>query len=274
MLQLLKYLFSNLRILVFLILQVICFFIIIQYNHTQREIFINSSGIVTGSFLESYDNFTHFMNLKDISTQLQDENAKLNKEIYNLQNYISQIQDSTITDTIINKYTFIPATVISNSISLGNNYITINKGLKDGITNKMGVIGKDGIVGIVDKTSDHFSRILSLLHTKSKIAAEVKNKNTFGYLMWNTKSSNRVNLVDVPKHAQVSSGDTIITNGYSLLFPPNIPIGKIKDVSINNDQGFYNIELDLFTNFSSLKNVYIINEIFKEELDSLMIINE
>ncbi len=172
------------------------------------------------------------------------------------------------TDTL-NKFVVSPAKVIKNSVIREKNLITLNKGGKEGIVQDMGVISDKGVVGVVENTSDHFTTVISLLHSELSINASLKNTKHFGSLIWDTKTIDRCILVDLPKISNIQIGDTIVTGGMSSVFPAGIPIGQVSAYSVPNNSSFYKAEVRLFNDMSNLDQVYVIKNTLKEEQVSL-----
>lgn len=139
----------------------------------------------------------------------------------------------------------------------------------------LGVITSKGIVGIIDNTSNNYSRVISILNTKSRINAQLKNSNHIGSLIWNTKSPEFVQLIDISKFAPVIVGDTIITGGQSSIFPKGIPIGTIDNYELDISGDMYTINVKLFNDMTAIGHVYVISNNDFEEIQSLQnIINE
>ena len=172
-------------------------------------------------------------------------------------------------DTTNITYRVIASQVIKNSYSLPRNYITIKKGSAQGIKPDMGVITANGILGIVENTSKNFATVQSILNTKSRINAKIKNTNHYGSLVWDTKDYNTVQLADVERLVPVKIGDTIVTGASSSIFPENIPIGIIKNFDLNNSQSSYSIDIRLFNNMAAVRSIYIIDNIQREEIIEL-----
>jgi rod shape-determining protein MreC len=152
---------------------------------------------------------------------------------------------------------------------LSKNYLTLNIGKNDSITEDMGVITSKGIVGIIDNTSANYSRVLSILNSRSRINAQLKQSNHIGSLRWDAKSSEIVQLVDVSKFAPVKVGDTITTGGQSAIFPKGIPIGSIVSFDIDPGGDTYTISVKLFNDMTSLYHVYIIKNKDASEIKAL-----
>ena len=161
------------------------------------------------------------------------------------------------------------AQVINNSIHNSKNYVTINKGLVDGVKPGMGIIGPDGVVGRIKSASDHYAVAISLLHTNMMVSAVVSSTDAFGTVKWNGRSPRQAALDYIARHQSVSVGDSIFTSSYNSIFPQGIPIGVISEVSLPENATYYDIKIDLTTDFSKLSYVYVIRNRLVQERDSL-----
>ena len=266
--QIINFIIRNKTFLLFLLLFTISIFFTIQSHSYHRSKFISSANFLSGGLYSSANNISQYFNLKEDNQVLIDENNKLRSILYNSdKNYLL--------DTTSNKqYSFISATVIKNSYSSTNNSLTINKGEKDGIKQDFGVISSKGLIGIIDKTSNSYARVISILNTNSRINAQLKKTNHFGTLLWDTNSPKIVQLVDVPKIAPVLKGDTIITGGRSTIFPKGIEIGTVESFKLDDAEDFYEININLFNDMTNIGHVYIINNHDSEEILNLENTNE
>jgi len=167
------------------------------------------------------------------------------------------------------KFQYLGATVINNNYSRTKNQITLDKGKSDGLVGDMGVISTRGLVGIVSDLSENYATVQSILNTKSRINAKLKKSNHFGTLIWNTKDPNIVQLIDIPRLAEIKTGDTIITGGRSTIFPEGIPIGTVRDFNLDLDDNYYYVNVELFNDMTSLKFVYLIKNNEAEEILTL-----
>ena len=161
--------------------------------------------------------------------------------------------------TISIPYKFIAAKVISNSLYDKNNLITIDKGSSDGVEEDMGVVDGNGVVGIVYLVSDHYSVVISVLNSHTRISCCIKKHGYFGYLMWNGKAVNEADLNDVPRNARFALGDQVVTSGYSSIFPKGLPVGNIVKVHNSSDGLSYRLKIKLSANFCNLRDVRVIN---------------
>lgn len=249
----------------FLILEGLAFYLLFQNNRFQKSSFINSSNAVSGNIYESMNEATKYLNLDVVNLDLSQENAELRNSLK--QSRISIYgRNYIIDDTVYHQqYEYSAARVINNSVNKANNYITLDKGSINGISEGMGVIGSKGIVGIVKTVSPHFSSVLSVLHSQSKTSAKLKSQNYFGSLIWDGRDYQYGSLVNIPKHVKIFLGDTIVSSGYSAIFPQGIDLGIITSIDKPDGSNFYDIQVKYINDFKSLEMVYIVKNVLKEE---------
>lgn len=227
------------------------------------------SGVVAGQF----SNIGQYMNLKRSNIELTLENVALRNEIERLR---STLDDKGITPHIDSlhgaRYLYIPARVVNNSISHQHNFITLNVGSNEGIDNGMGVITNDGVVGVVASVSRDFCTVISLLNLDLKVSAKHHKSGVFGSLSWDGLKYREVVLRDVPLHVDITAGDTVVTSGYSAIFPRNIPLGTVSEFH-KKDGSFFTIRVSLLSDFKRLDHVYVVKSFDKPEITKLEIKN-
>ena len=125
------------------------------------------------------------------------------------------------------------------------------------------------MVGIVKDVSPNFCSVISLLHQDSRVNAKIKRTGFIGTVLWDGVDYRYAKLIDIPYHLNVRIGDTIVTSGYSTIFPEGVMIGTVAIVKPNKNDNFYNIAVKLFTDFNRIDYVYIVKNRFKSELDTL-----
>jgi rod shape-determining protein MreC len=191
---------------------------------------------------------------------LANENAQLRSELFRLK---SQQQPESklpyfVSEAMLNRYQAVASRVIDQSTQMSQNYLTIDKGRLDGIQPGMAVISSSGIVGKVMSCTDNLSLIVSVLHTSNSVSAKLKRSGELGYIKWAGYQSEVADLMDVSKYKKVVKGDTVVTSDYNAVFPPNIPIGIVAKVGVEKDDTFHDIKVMLFTQYATLKYVYVI----------------
>lgn len=266
--QIINFLIRNKTFLLFLVLLCVSLFLTFQSHSYHKSKFINSANFLTGGIYESVNNISRYFDLKDENEILLEENNRLKSILYNTKNgdNTGLIIDSSLIST---NYKLTAAQVYKNSYSLTNNYLTINKGKRDSISEDFGVVTSNGIIGIIDNTSKKYARVMSVLNTTIRVNAQLKKTEHFGTLKWNGNTPEMVQLVDIQKQAPVVVGDTIITGGRSTIFPKGIPIGTVVSFKLDETENYYNIEVKLFNDMTNIGHVYIIENLDAQEIKTL-----
>lgn len=259
--------------IVFLLLEAFCIVAIIQNNPLPSTWYFAVSGNWRGWTQQQASNINSYLGLRAVNNSLAEQNAKLLSE--SEQAYIrmdsARLAAMPTPQNIDKKlYEFIPAKVLGNSLYHKGNTMLLSKGSNEGIRKDMGVIGPDGIVGIVVGVSENFSVVLSLLNKASLISAKILPGNYVGTVSWEGDNAQTVSMRDLPTHVGINKGDTVITSGFSLMFPEGIPIGTVKEYGLDHDKSYYKADLNLSTDFASLQWVYIIHNIYADEQNELL----
>jgi len=267
--QIINFIFRNKNLLLYLLLLFTALGFTVQSHSYHQSKFFNSANWITGGIYKTSNNISDYFNLEIENEKLVQENIRLKQLLFN-QEYNAEVPiDTLMIDTTQLDYTIVSAKIIKNNYSLLDNYITLNKGAKQGIQQDMGVITPNGILGIIENTSTNFSRVQSILNRRSNLNAKLKNSENFGSLIWNGKDYNLVQLIDIPRRVPIKIGDTILTGAASSIFPENILIGTIKKFDLDVSKSSYSIDVQLFNDMTNIKNVYIINNKNRTELKQL-----
>lgn len=250
----------------FIILEIVSFSLIVQNGtDTQKKIIFSSANGVTGFFMEKYNNMLQYWNLPEENEKLAKENAQLKAQLRR-DKFNHQVDTLMPKDSMYEQqYKYIPALVINNSVHLQNNYLTLNRGRKHDIERNSGVITSDGIVGIVRNTSQRYATVLSILHREMKISAMIKRNKYHGSLVWKNNVYRNMTLEAIPKHADVINGDTIITSGFSSIFPEGLMIGIVDTSWIDPGSNFHTIDVRLSADLNKVRNVYVVKDFLREE---------
>lgn len=259
----------------FLLLEVISFVLLFQFNSYQGSVWFTSANVVSGKVYEMSSEVESFFALSQVNEQLTQRNVLLEQQVKALQEKLTSVtQDSSYLRNnqyqYLAGYKYIPAKVVSNSVDKYNNLITLDKGSADGVKKDMGVACGNGIVGIVFMTSEHYSIVIPVLNSQSNISCTIKGRGYFGYLHWKGGDASMAYVDDVPRHARFKLYDTIVTSGYSSVFPPGMLVGKILHVYNSSDGLSYRLKIKLSTDFASLRDVCVIdNSVMNERLELL-----
>ena len=252
-------------LLLFLALETVAIIMLVQFNSYQRSVLFSSANWVSGGFYQVVDAVGGYFNLREVNQSLSAENAALKNEIERLkaqQPALVTTTDSTLVatadTTFWQPYSYVAAHVIQHSINKAQNYITLNKGTDDGILPDMGVVSPDGVVGIVKSASRHYAMVIPIINVQSRISCRLDSTQNFGSLVWDASDYRTAILQEVPGHATVKIGETVSTSGFSAIFPSNIPVGKVSDVTLIEENQFLQIKVDLSVDFGKLAEVNVI----------------
>ncbi len=255
-------------LLFFLLLEGISLWFLASNNYYQRAYFGGITRSFHGYTSKKIAEGTQYFRLRKINEQLANENLDLRKQLAKhsvtaLRYEFVQGYDQTNPD-----YEFIGARVINNSVNKQNNFITLNAGKNKGIEKEMGVVTSTGVVGIVLGVSDHFATVISLLNVDFRISAKLQRTGYFGSLYWDGLNYKQAILSEIPQHVEIMKGDTIVTSGFSSIFPPDIPLGTVE--SFDKKAGnFYTIRFNLLSDFKQLDYVWVITSMHKTERETL-----
>ena len=267
--KLLAFIWKYYFIFLFVLLEIIAFIIIVNSSYYQGSSILRSTGKVTGTIYTTYSNISAYLFLKKANSELANENTALHNQ--SRQAYLITDTSTFITGDSIwdRQYFFIMAKAISNTTSKKNNYLLLNKGKKHGIDKDMAVINQSGIVGIINEVSNNFSSVISVLHGRTGISARIKSNNQVGSLTWDGKNYRQGLLKDIPAHTEIIIGDTVVTSGYSHIFPEGIMIGTIHDFEIEPGSKVTTIEINFSVDFNNIYYVEVIKNLYHEEQDIL-----
>lgn len=267
--NLVVFLFRHYFFLLFLALEAVSVSMLVRNNYFHRSSLINSANKVTGSLMSARDNMVDYFGLREKNAQLAQQNARLLSE---RKSSYMMFTGSTIkvNDTIYKQqYSYITAKVIDNSVSLRNNILTLNRGSSDGIQPDMGVIGPNGVIGIVRDVSENFCTVMSMLHSKTQVSTKLKTDGTFGPVNWDGADYRYATLSDLPSHAKLHKGDTLLTTGFGKAFPEGVTVGYVETFSIPSGQNFYTVKLRLATDFKSIDYVYVVRDLMREQREAV-----
>ena len=258
----------------FILLEVASFVLLFRFNRYQQSAFFTSANTVTGAVYEVSGGISSYFHLKSVNADLLDRNMLLEQQISNLEKALLEHQTDSMTINSVKElpltdYRLFKARVIKNSLNQADNYITLNRGSSSGIRPEMGVVDGNGIVGIVYETSPSYSVVISVLNSKSSISCKIIGSDYFGYLKWEHGDSQFAYLKDLPRHAEFNLGDTVVTSGYSTVFPEGIMIGTVDNMSDSHDGLSYLLKIKLATDFGKISDVRVIERTGQQEQQEL-----
>lgn len=255
--------------IIFVILEVFALTLVFQTNPLPHARLFQFAGGLNGFIYNQASQISRFFHLTEENATLVTENARLRYELSSRPPAVSSPDSMIIMRNPAIRYDFVPARVINNMVNRQNNYITINVGTNQGIRPDMGVLGPEGIVGVVRNVSANFSTVLPVLNSKFRASVKIRKSEFFGTLTWDGISYREALLSEIPGHENVYIGDTVVTTGFSAIFPEGEMVGIVNKIDRTPAGSFYLLRVMLNQDFKKLTMVYVIRYYGKQEQERL-----
>ena len=266
--DLFRFLFRQRINLLFLALMGLAISLLINGNMHQRAQAISSSNAVVGQIYAWRNEVTEFADLRAVNRQLALALAAERDQHHDSPAH-SDSARTTNDSTQAQQYRFITAQVINSTTHKERNYITLGSGSLEGIAPDMGVIGMNGLVGIVRDVSPHFALVTSVLGNEFRTSVQLKRTGHFGLLAWDTDDPYTASFTDVANHVPVQIGDSVVTRGNDGIFPPGVTVGTVTAVNDDPGSNFHDITVHLSEDLTRTAYVHVVTDLMKAERDSL-----
>lgn len=239
--------------------------------------FGNSANRLTGKVNEKYNKIEYYFQLKKTNDSLVIANERLYNKLasnFNLPDSGSKnIIDTIRIDSIIQyrKYNYLSAKVVANTVSSQSNFLVLQSTNVPQMRVGMGIVDpNNSVVGVITDISASYAVVMSLLHKDSRISGKLLKTGETGTITWDGKYSNLVTLTGISKGSKVAKGDSIITSGFSTIFPKGLMLGRVEEVFIEKSTSNFKIMVRTATNFNDLEFAYAINNAQQKEIDQLL----
>lgn len=256
---------------IFIIMEVAALNMLANNNAIQRLWFAQAAHRFMAKAWGASEEIKYYFSLKKQNEMLAAENFLLNEKLrFYSERLTEKAQSSLQLPESGNEggFEYQNASIVKISNNKQHNYIIIDKGSEDGITTRSGILTSQGVVGIIDAVSKHYSYALSFRNADVSISARLGQEGAVGPLIWDGHSTNGAILKEIPLQYKFQPGDTVWTSGYSSIFPPDIPLGVTGDSRIVN--GATNeIKVTLFQDFTALRFVTVVNNRNLEDIEEL-----
>ncbi len=248
--------------------------LLFRFNLYQGSVWFTSANAVSGRVSEWESDFLSYIALGERNKELTRKNIVLEQRVRALTELLARARhDSTYTELrqkeLLADFDMVSAEVVAGTVNKHDNYLTINKGERDGVRPEMGVVCGTGVVGIVWQASSHYAIVMPLLHGNSNISCRVRGTDYFGYLRWDGRHPLYASLCDIPRHAHLKEGMTVETSGFSAVFPAGLFVGRVTKVENSEDGLSYKSQVNLSTDFARLRDVCVLATPDRAEIDSL-----
>jgi rod shape-determining protein MreC len=263
--NLIRFILNNHFFILFIFFEIVALTLVFQNNNYQKAFVFNLSRNISGYADSRILSFRQYLYLYETNKALMEDNTWLRNNLISSFKQKMLLNANAEFDSVwAQQYNFIPVRVISNSTNKQNNFISIDKGAAHGVKTDMAVVSHDGVVGVITGVSANFATVMPILNIDLRISSKIKNTGYFGSLHWDGRDPGSALLHELPHHVTINTGDTIITSGYSAIFPEGIMVGTIAEFELKG-ANFYTVVVDLSTNFRRLNHIWVIEDLFREE---------
>ncbi len=269
MFRFLSKVWTNFREYIALVLLILLSLIILSQNKNPnvqkiRAIAFGSFATVTSVISDLFS----VTDLKRENEELRETNAKLMLQISRLREY--GIVNKELKDLLAFKDTtgfpLIPASIVSRSLSMTQNTITLNVGKKDSVLPGMPVINDKGFIGIVNSVSEDFSIARTLNNVDLRLTVMDERSRINGILKW---TGEELIIINIPNTFDVEAGDRIITSDVSSIVPIPIPVGIVEEFRQGEEGVFSYIRVKPFSDLAPVENVFILAKVKSKQIDNL-----
>jgi len=204
--------------------------------------------------------WNHYIYLKG----LKEENLKLKYELDAMRMERTRLIDSSVA---LERYKQllgfsrqfphrkINANVVKKTNKSWNSTLLIDTGSLLGVKPAMGVATVDGVFGQVVRVGPHISKVLSLLHPNTGIAAVFQKSRVQGIVSGTARGTCVVNFVS--RFDRIILGEAVLTSGLDGAFPKNVPIGQVAKIEKTPSEIFQRIEIIPFVDVTSVEEVTV-----------------
>lgn len=267
--DLFRFLFRIRETLLFLALMVIALVLLYNGNAHHRAQAFSSTNVIVGNLYTWRKDITDYANLKEVNRRLAKENAAWRSRHESAYTPVEELF-VRINDTIYRQdYSYLSAKVVNSTWHKQRNFLTLDRGATTGVREEMGVIGPDGIIGVVREVSPHFASVISILSPTIRTSVSIRRTGHFGLLYWNTNDPRTASVIDIPKHARLVVGDTVETRGADGTFPAGIPVGVVEEIGSEPGKSYQDITIRLTEDLTRSGFVYLVKDLQRAERDTL-----
>ena len=232
--------------------------------HSRARLLAASDALV-GRVYGAIAGVGHFMSLGGTNRQLEAKVEALEGELSLWREGYSGARFDSIMASVAVPHDCIVAHVVRNSINKRENYIMVDRGLRDGVERGMAVTSLDGsMVGYIESVSARNAICVPVLNTVFRASGMFPSTGHFGSVSWQGGDPRTVRLSEVPKYAAVERGDTIVTRS-SLNFPEGIFIGTVENFTTDEARASLDIDVRLGADIATLRTVLLVRNHEAEE---------
>jgi rod shape-determining protein MreC len=159
----------------------------------------------------------------------------------------------------------VTARVIGRSPTVWYSTVTIDKGTSAGIRVDDAVVAPDGLAGRVTATTRGTAKVTLITDPESSVTARVQPGGSIGVVEPEVGDPRDLQLNFVQSGEEIEENQSVVTAGFASgtldsLFPPGIPIGRVTDSSLEEQQAYQRVHLRAFADLRDMEFVQVLVE--------------
>lgn len=243
----------------------VCIFLslaLIFSNNNKNIHAIKVAALESRGFLKQHlfisPEFSEKKKLEDQIRFLRIQNTQLALETSSMRNAIIENQRlrELISFTRESNYDFTVAKVINLDRSGFMNQLLLDVGSSDNIEKGMPIMLPEGLIGKIYEVTSYYSIGQILFDKNFRVSVKILRNNVKGILTW--QDGDVMSLTQVPNRTDIQVSDSVLTSGFSRIFPEGVYVGRVTEVNISRRSLFMNIKVKPDVDFSKLEEVLII----------------
>lgn len=215
------------------------------------------------------DSIFKIWSYKEENKNLRAEVKSLQKEVLNLKITKEQMADFEKLKSnlhYINRKGFdqyITADVVSKNMGNWFKSFDINVGKKDGVSKYSVVIVENALIGKVYEVGDHYSKVVTIIDTKSNISFKLLNESGEQGFIYSAEGGKLKGQMFNP-NISLKKGEKVVTSGLGI-YPDGLVIGEITEIHVDNNKLLKEVTIEPKNDFRDLEIVTVINFKSKDE---------
>ncbi len=247
----------------------IVFFIVLNltpFGKNVKNFFYSVSSPVQKTFWRAGDKISGFLTGFFLAEKLNKENEGLRLKIQELSAEKSSLlefkKENEILRTALDiglekEFKLQISEVIGKDVF--QDYILVDKGIEDGISENFPVITQEKVlIGKIKEVYNNFSKVLLISNPESSFDAKLSETEIFGIVKG--KGNLGAFLDFIPKEKEIKKGDLVISSSLGGIFPEGLLVGEVTQVEKLDVKPFQTATLKLAFNLGEIEKLFIITE--------------
>ena len=160
-------------------------------------------------------------------------------------------------------YRPVTASVITRSPTMWLSTVGIDRGSADGIEVDDPVVSADGLVGTISSVSRGDATVTLITDGASAVSVKIVPSGAQGVLRPRIGSAGDLVIEFLDETSGIAEGQSVVTAGWregelASLYPPNIPIGEVRDAPLDDREAIQSVSVRAYPDFRNLDLVQVL----------------